>query len=278
MNGSYITIPITFSGKRIKVDWGDHTKAQYYSSTTSKPIRYNYGSSGSKKITIDMTEADDKSVSINYNTNASIAGQIQTIQVNSPKFILTSGNFSGCSNLTTADFGRTPNLASDISELFKNISNSQFEIKHIEYWDTSNVTNMSSMFINNSSSQKLKIGNWDTSKVTDMSYMFSYYLGSFEDISTKQVTVNGNTYTAWDTGNVEHMNVMFSNTPNFNQNIGNWNTENVEYMTYMFTGATKFNQDISRWDVNNVTSALSFSLGSALSPAHIPNFKPGVPT
>jgi hypothetical protein len=51
------------------------------------------------------------------------------------------------------------------------------------------------------------IGNWNTSKVT-MSDVF--FQTSFnEDIGTKVVTVNGITYTAWDTLNVTNISFMF---------------------------------------------------------------------
>ena len=68
-------------------------------------------------------------------------------------------------------------------------------------WDTSQVTNMSASF---SSKTQFNgdISAWDTSSVTNMAQMF-YDVSSNQhqfnqDISTKQVTVNGITYTAWD--------------------------------------------------------------------------------
>jgi surface protein len=47
------------------------------------------------------------------------------------------------------------------------------------------------VFNNNGSAT---IGNWNTSNVTDMSSMFQYSPFN-QNIGTKQVTVNGNTYT-----------------------------------------------------------------------------------
>ena len=82
---------------------------------------------------------------------------------------------------------------------------------------------------------------WNTSNVTDMSSMF-YSTNKFnEDI--------GN----WDTSNVTDMNRMFFGAKEFNQDIGGWNTSNVTYMRFMFSDATKFNKDyIINWDVSKV--------------------------
>jgi hypothetical protein len=67
-------------------------------------------------------------------------------------------------------------------------------------WDTLNVTDMNAMFlINTAFNNWFTINsNWNTSKVTNMS---RYVSGSNfnQDIGTKVVTVNGITYTAWNT-------------------------------------------------------------------------------
>lgn len=144
-------------------------------------------------------------------------------------------------------------------------------------WDTSNATNMHSVF-NNAGAFNHDIGGWNTSNVGDMAYMFytatvfNQYIGSWntskvttmmsmfskaerfnQDISTKQVTVNGNTYTAWDTSNVITIESMLYRTYAFNQNIGNWDISNVKVMDSLFYGASVFNQDIGNWDTTNVT-------------------------
>ena len=49
-------------------------------------------------------------------------------------------------------------------------------------WNTSNVTNMSSIF-ESASSFNQDIGGWDTSNVTDMSYMFSEASSFNQDLS-----------------------------------------------------------------------------------------------
>ena len=53
---------------------------------------------------------------------------------------------------------------------------------------------------------------WDTSQVTDMSNLFNFKYKFNKDI--------GN----WDTSNVTNMKGMFKSAKNFNQDIGRWNT------------------------------------------------------
>ena len=78
-------------------------------------------------------------------------------------------------------------------------------VKGIKYWNTSRVTNMSSMFKNNKSfNEKLE---WDTSQVVDMSN-------------------------------------MFKNATSFNQSVENWNVTKVINMKSMFKNANKFEQNI----------------------------------
>ena len=137
------------------------------------------------------------------------------------------------------------------------------------------------------------IKEWDTSELTSLKGAFKLlHKDSFngkenQDINTKQVTVNGVTYTAWDTSNVTDMSHMFYNRyqllDNFDEhtvipskfegNISNWDTSNVTTMKGMFYFAEKFNQDINTkvvegvkvnqegekvpytaWDTKNVTN------------------------
>jgi len=121
-------------------------------------------------------------------------------------------------------------------------------------WDTKEITNMGFMFNGyagdgNYGVFNQYIGDWNTSKVTTMGSLFQSQPKFNQDISTKVVTVNGVTYTAWDTLNVTNMGYTFYGdsfiTPSeFNQNIGNWNTSKVTTMTTMLQFNTSFNQNI----------------------------------
>ncbi|WBX36611.1 BspA family leucine-rich repeat surface protein [Mycoplasma capricolum] len=103
------------------------------------------------------------------------------------------------------------------------------------------ITNLNGAFSQLESSSVKNLDKWDTSNVTNMDSMF-YYAEKFnQDISN------------WNTSNVTNMKRMFYGADNFNQPIGNWNTSNVTNMEFMFYRADAFNQNISNWNVNNVT-------------------------
>ena len=92
----------------------------------------------------------------------------------------------------------------------------------ISYWDTSNVTDMSTMFKDNDIFGQ-DLGTWDVSNVTNMKEMFrgSRFL-------------NNNSITAWDVSNVTDMVMMFKDSNDFNQDISVWNTSSVTTYTRMF--------------------------------------------
>jgi len=125
----------------------------------------------------------------------------------------------------------------------------------IWYWDTRNVTEMSSMFSHFWSAPfNQDIGDWDTGNVTSMIGMFKNADSFNQDIGD------------WDTSNVTNMADMFRGAHSFNQDIGNWNTSNVESMGGMFRYVNSFNHDINTktvtvwwdtyiaWDVSKVES------------------------
>ena len=122
----------------------------------------------------------------------------------------------------------------------------------IDKWDTSNVTNMSSLFSGKSSFNQ-DITAWDVSKVTDFRNMFSGAKAFDQDIGVW--TINGN-------GNPINMSSMFNTyqpTSNLsNLNIGNWERTgstmaNVTSMRSMFTDNGKFNKPIGNWNISGCT-------------------------
>jgi gliding motility-associated-like protein len=120
-------------------------------------------------------------------------------------------------------------------------------------WDVSNVTNMGSMFRGNYLFNA-DISNWNTSAVTNLSQMFRQTKVFNQNIDTKSATVNGTTYTAWNTANVTTFYWMFESAYQFNSSLSNWNTAKVTTMKEMFVNARAFNQDLSSWDTSNVTT------------------------
>jgi len=142
----------------------------------------------------------------------------------------------------------------------------------VGHWDTSNVTNMISMF-SGASTFNQPIGGWNTSKVTDMSYMFSGASDFNQPIggwNTSKVTdmctmfyradAFNQPIGGWNTSKVTNMGSMFYLARAFNQPIGDWNTRSVTTMRRMFGGARAFNQPIGGWDTSKVSKVSMYDM------------------
>lgn len=104
-------------------------------------------------------------------------------------------------------------------------------------FDTSNITNMRSMFSHASIfNQPL---HFDTSKVTNMSCMF---------FRAKKF----NQPLHFNTKNTLSMGSMFHGASKFNQCLDSFDTSRVAMMDYMFCGAKKFNQSLDGFDTSLV--------------------------
>ena len=86
------------------------------------------------------------------------------------------------------------------------------------------------------------ISTWNTSKVTDMSELFMNQKDFNDDIS------------AWDTSSVRTMKKMFLGASSFNQPLNDWRVYNVTDMSFMFYNAESFNRPLSDWRVDKVTN------------------------
>ncbi len=174
--------------------------------------------------------------------------------------------FTGCANLniTATDL---PNLIGvhDMSFMFSNcpVLNGP---ANIGSWNTSGVTNFSSMF-NGDLTFNQPIGNWNTSAVTNMSGMFQYAHAFNQPIGTWNTSSVANmgwmfNYAfnfnqpigSWNTSSVTNMNTMFNHASAFNKPINSWNTSAVINMSFMFNYATTFNQPIGSWNTSSVTN------------------------
>ena len=111
----------------------------------------------------------------------------------------------------------------------------------INSWDTSSVTNMSSMFYGAIEFNQ-PLNSWNTSNVTNTSSMFRNAIKFNQSINS------------WNTSLVVNMNSMFLGAREFNQPLNLWKTSSVSNMGAMFYATIKFNQDLSKWNVNNVTN------------------------
>ena len=190
-----------------------------------------------------------------------------------------TGSFNGVNkdwvyNLVTNVNPKRWNTSSvtNMSSMFNGATNFN---QYIASWDTQNVTDMSSMF-QNAFSFNNTISSWNTSNVTNMSNMFSdarVFNNNISSWNTQNVTTMSamfmrclqfnNPIGDWNTSKVTDMTNMFASCLAFNQPIGGWNTSNVTNMSYMFAVARIFNQPIGGWNTSKVTNMSSMFNGAA---------------
>ena len=130
----------------------------------------------------------------------------------------------------------------NMSSMFSNCSDLQ--TLDLSNWNTSNVTNMKNMFSGCSSLQSVDVSNFDTGNVTDMRYMF------YTCYSLQSLDVSG-----WNTSNVTNMGHTFNICSSLQSvDLSNWNTGNVTSMVDMFSECMLLQSlgDLSNWDVSNV--------------------------
>ena len=169
-----------------------------------------------------------------------------------------------------ADGAIAPNSnASYLLQYFANLKTIDFG----NCFDTSNVTDMHSMFAGCSSLTSLDLSGFDTSNVTYMSYMFQMCdnlsnvdLSSF---STSNVTNMRSTFescgslirldlTSFDTSKVTDMNSMFYECGSLpHLDLTSFDTSKVTDMAFMFTSCNSLTSlDLSNFDTSNVTNML----------------------
>lgn len=129
--------------------------------------------------------------------------------------------------------------------------------------DTSNTTNMNSMFANCTSLTSLDLSTFNTSKVTDMSRMFT------------QSTITTIDVSSFDTSKVTVMNSMFSGCGSLTSlDVSNFNTSSVTSMRYMFGNCASLTTiDVSAFDISNVTDITAmFSNCTGATSINLGNF------
>ena len=111
-------------------------------------------------------------------------------------------------------------------------------------WDTSNITDMNSMFGSCNALTTLDVSKFNTSKVTNMDYMF----GGCNTLTNLDVS-------KWDTSNVTDMNSMFADCSRLTSlDVSKWDISNVTNMNWMFGSCKALtNLDVSKWDTSKVT-------------------------
>ena len=116
-------------------------------------------------------------------------------------------------------------------------------------FDTSQVTNMRAMFEQCSSLTSLDLRNFDTSKVTNTSEMF-YLCSSLTSLDLRN----------FDTSNVTDMSWMFENCSSLiSLDLRNFDTSKVTNMSYMFSDCNKLTQITvsNKWVIGSSTNVTS---------------------
>ena len=118
------------------------------------------------------------------------------------------------------------------------------EIDNLALLDTSNVTNMESMFDYCERITSIDFSNFNTSKVTNMKNMFRY----FGDLTSLNLS-------SFNTSSVTTMESMFYDCSSLtNLNLSSFNTSKVRDMSYMFYGCARLTTlNLSSFNTSKVT-------------------------
>ena len=153
-----------------------------------------------------------------------------------------------------------------LRNLFRELRN-VFTIEGLHYFDTSNVIDMSNMFVLAQNLMYPDVSHFDTSNVTDME-------GMFANAHNLRVLDLSN----FDTSNVTSMGGMFMGTYGLTSlDLSSFNTSNVTRMSSMFNGAYRLtNLDLSGFDTSNVTCmAWMFAFTRSLTHLDLSSFDTG---
>jgi surface protein len=176
---------------------------------------------------------------------------------NLPNIVSTNGMFAEAISflgIGLENWSLYPPLHDDISEMFrgatlfdKNLSRfdissvtsmahtfylvEKFTGRGLEYWNTSQVYNMTSMF-QGATAFVGDVSSWDVSNVQDVRNMFDPATSVDGDLST------------WDVHSIYDASYMFSSAERFKgKGLDRWNVAWVFDMKYMFTNAHVFDAD-----------------------------------
>jgi len=267
------------------VDWGDGTRETFKTTGTKS---HTYPSKGRYIVQVGGT--------LNTITFASMMGRGKLVSCLSFGNLskLTTCTFNGCSNLIGVP-NQIPRTFTSLNSMFTSCTN--FNDNNISFWDTSNITDMSTTF-QAASSFSRPLNSWNTKKVTTMSNMFyqcnynqtigswdvgkvtSFYnmfgqqftpakafnqdinqwnVSSATNMSQMFFTNKAMTYdlNSWDTSKVTNMSSMFYQSV-FNGNISNWNISSVQNISSMFYQVSVFNRDISSWNFKGLNATANF--------------------
>ncbi len=212
-----------------------------------------------------------------------IVDEAATSNVDRPWTMDSYGERSSITNVVMQDAIKPAHLYG----FFKDLRNATtFEIAKL---DTSNATNMQSMFYYCENVESLDLSTFDTSNVTDVNHMF-YHCNNLADINTSSFNTENITNMSYffaycavdtldlsnfDTSNVNKMNAMFYECGNLSELlIGSFDTSNVTDMSWMFKGCSSIELlNLSHFNTEKVTTLAGlFSGCSNLLSADVTSF------
>jgi surface protein len=218
----------------------------------SPNFNQNIGAWDVSKVT-DFSRMFFNATAFNNNGSADINNwTIRTLSAVNMTFIFGGGNTGQSCKFNQPIGSWNTSAVTNMSSMFE--ANTAFN-QNIGAWNVSAVTSFNRMFANASAFNQ-NIGAWNVSNVTSFSSMFNNAT-AFNNNGSADI----NNWTI-RTASAVNMQQMFQQCP-FNQPIGSWNTQAVTTMFAMFYINTAFNQDIGNWNVSNVTNFSSFMEGKS---------------
>lgn len=224
--------------KKIVKDWGT-TKYDFFDGV----------------LTVTGGEIDLGKDSSPWKTNEIDASQIKEIRFTDTVYLKGDASYL-FSKLPNLNFINAEKLnVTQVTTMQGMFTGSAIFSLNLSEWDTSNVQDMSLMFMNMPTLFELDTANWNTSNVRDMRLMFSN-LSILKELNIED----------WDTSGVENMSYMFFSSERLKAiNLNNWNTSNVRNMSYMFARTFSLKEIyINSWDISN-TNDMSFMFLETLS-------------
>ncbi len=219
---------------------------------TGKPQNYNKNKSFTGKLGI--TESSAKTVYCKYDGELTqgaeyVNGQYtyrykQEVGVSSWSNITSDGWGVQLTDKTSTTPVRSE-LCTYINDkpivsMTRMFSNSQATTLDLSSFNTSNITNMISMFDGSTATEIKGLSDFNTSKVTDMSGMFS---------GSQAATLN---LTNFDTSNVTSMEAMFAESQATTLDLTSFKTSGVIDMKAMFYGIRAVTLNLSSFDTSHV--------------------------
>ncbi len=181
-----------------------------------------------------------------------------------------SNTFESMINLEKVDLGNlNTSETTDMRSMFSgNTSNMKIsEIKGLEKFDTSKVTNMTNMFMGCVSLETINLSNFNTSKVTDMSNMFAGAQGGSRDGLNATITFPQNFGSA-----ATNMAQMFASYQGTTLDLSNFDTSQVTDMHGMFSKCSNLTTlDLSSFTFDNVTTDGEYDTGNYRTFYNVPS-------